>query len=68
MFPLTDVRGRIVGFQARKLRDDDPMRGEVRELGGGRALPEGRLSTGCTSRGGYRASRIAPSSSRETPT
>jgi DNA primase len=28
MFPLTDARGRIVGFQARKLRDDDPLRGK----------------------------------------
>ena len=28
MFPLSDARGRIVGFQARKLRDDDPMRGK----------------------------------------
>jgi DNA primase len=28
MFPLTDARGRIVGFQARKLREDDPMRGK----------------------------------------
>ncbi len=25
MFPLSDVRGRIVGFQARKLRDADPI-------------------------------------------
>jgi DNA primase len=25
VFPLTDARGRIVGFQARKLRDDDPL-------------------------------------------
>ena len=25
MFPLADVRGRILGFQARKLRDDDPL-------------------------------------------
>ena len=24
MFPLADARGRIVGFQARKLREDDP--------------------------------------------
>ena len=39
MFPLADARGRIVGFQARKLHDDDPLRGEVRELAGGRALP-----------------------------
>ena len=28
MFPLADARGRIVGFQARKLHDDDPMRGK----------------------------------------
>jgi DNA primase len=25
MFPLTDARGRVVGFSARKLRDDDPL-------------------------------------------
>jgi DNA primase len=28
MFPLADARGRILGFQARKLRDDDPLRGK----------------------------------------
>jgi DNA primase len=28
MFPLCDARGRVVGFQARKLRDDDPLRGK----------------------------------------
>jgi DNA primase len=28
MFPLADARGRLVGFQARKLRDDDPLRGK----------------------------------------
>ena len=28
MFPLADARGKIVGFQARKLRDDDPLRGK----------------------------------------
>ena len=27
-FPLADARGRIVGFQARKLREDDPLRGK----------------------------------------
>jgi DNA primase len=25
MFPLADARGRVVGFSARKLRDDDPL-------------------------------------------
>jgi DNA primase len=28
IFPLADGRGRVVGFQARKLRDDDPLRGK----------------------------------------
>ncbi len=28
MFPLADSRGRIVGFQARKLREDDPLHGK----------------------------------------
>jgi DNA primase len=28
MFPLTDARGRVVGFQARKLYDDDPLSGK----------------------------------------
>ncbi len=26
VFPLADPRGRVVGFQARRLRDDDPLR------------------------------------------
>ena len=28
MFPLTDARGRIIGFQARKLHEEDPLRGK----------------------------------------
>src|SRR5580765_465203 len=28
MFPLTDPRGHVIGFQARKLREDDPLRGK----------------------------------------
>jgi DNA primase len=28
MFPLTDARARVIGFQARKLREDDPLRGK----------------------------------------
>lgn len=28
LFPLTDVRGRVLGFQARQLHDDDPLRGK----------------------------------------
>ena len=28
MFPLADARGRIIGFQARKLHDEDPLKGK----------------------------------------
>jgi DNA primase len=28
MFPLADARGRMIGFQARRLRDDDPLKGK----------------------------------------
>ena len=28
MFPLADARGNVIGFQARKLRDDDPLAGK----------------------------------------
>jgi DNA primase len=28
LFPLADARGRVVGFQARKLHDDDPLPGK----------------------------------------
>jgi len=28
MFPLMDPRGRVIGFQARKLHEDDPLRGK----------------------------------------
>jgi DNA primase len=28
MFPLADARGRVIGFQARKLHENDPLRGK----------------------------------------
>ena len=40
MFPVADARGRVVGFSARKLREDDPLPRQVRELDRGRALPQ----------------------------
>ena len=40
MFPLADARGRVIGFQARRLRDDDPLAWQVRQLAGGRAVQE----------------------------
>ena len=42
MFPLTDARGRIVGFQARKLREDDPMRGKYVNSPEGELFRKGR--------------------------
>ena len=41
MFPLADARGRIVGFQARKLRDDDPLRGKYVNTPESDAVQEG---------------------------
>jgi len=37
LFPLADARGRVVGFQARKLREDDPLKGKYVNT------PEGEL-------------------------
>ncbi len=37
LFPLADARGRVVGFQARKLREDDPMKAKYVNT------PEGEL-------------------------
>ena len=83
MFPLADARGRIVGFQARKLHEDDPLRGQVRQLARGRALPQvgdplrprprpdGDREAGARRRrrGQHRRDRAAPgrASSRSSP-
>ena len=69
LFPLADARGRVVGFQARKLRDDDPLQGEVRQHSRGRALPQGRdpLRARPVARRRSRR-RTARSSSRGIPT
>ena len=52
MFPLADARGRVVGFQARKLREDDPLERQVRELARRRSLPQERRSLRAPSREG----------------
>jgi DNA primase len=46
MFPLTDARGRIVGFQARKLREDDPLRGKYVNSPEGQLFRKGDLLYG----------------------
>ena len=42
LFPLADRQGRVLGFQARKLHEDDPLPAEVREHARVGALPQGR--------------------------
>ena len=46
MFPLTDARGRVVGFQARKLNEDDPLRGKYVNSPEGQLFRKGDLLYG----------------------
>src|SRR5688500_1361403 len=46
MFPLTDARGRVVGFQARKLQEDDPLRGKYVNSPEGELFRKGDLLYG----------------------
>ena len=69
MFPLIDARGRVVGFQARKLREDDPLRGKYVNSPEGELFHKSSRSLRPQPRTRRRSpSRSAPSSSRATPT
>jgi len=46
LFPLADARGRVVGFQARKLRDDDPVRAKYVNSPEGELFRKGDLLYG----------------------
>ena len=46
MFPLADARGRVVGFQARKLREDDPLRAKYVNSPEGELFRKGDLLYG----------------------
>jgi DNA primase len=46
MFPLADARGRVLGFQARKLADDDPLRGKYVNSPEGDLFKKGSLLYG----------------------
>jgi DNA primase len=46
LFPLTDARGRVVGFQARKLRDDDPLQAKYVNSPEGELFRKGSLLYG----------------------
>jgi DNA primase len=46
LFPLTDARGRVLGFQARKLREDDPLRAKYVNSPEGELFRKGDLLYG----------------------
>jgi len=46
LFPLADARGRVRGFQARKLRDDDPLRAKYVNSPEGELFRKGSLLYG----------------------
>ncbi|TMJ96747.1 MAG: DNA primase [Actinobacteria bacterium] len=46
LFPLTDWRGHVVGFQARKLREDDPLHGKYVNSPEGELFRKGTLLYG----------------------
>ena len=46
LFPLADARGRILGFQARKLREDDPLRAKYVNSPEGELFRKGDLLYG----------------------
>ncbi len=46
LFPLADARGRVLGFQARKLREDDPLRAKYVNSAEGELFRKGDLLYG----------------------
>ena len=48
-FPLTDARGRVIGFQARRLRDDDPLKGKYVNTPESELFKKGNVLAGSTS-------------------
>jgi DNA primase len=46
LFPLTDARGRVLGFQARKLREEDPLRAKYVNSPEGELFRKGDLLYG----------------------
>ena len=68
VFPLADARGRVRGFQARKLHDDDPLQAKYVNSPEGELFRKGDLLYGLDLLARRSRRRTAPSSSRETPT
>ena len=69
MFPLADARGRVIGFQARKMHEDDPLRGKYVNSPESELFRKSNVLYGLhLARGRRSRSRTAPSSSRGTRT
>ena len=69
VFPLADARGRVLGFQARRLHDDDPLQAKYVNTPESELFTKGAVVYGLDkSRADDRAARTAPASSRATPT
>ncbi len=68
VFPLADARGRVLGFGARRMREDDPIPAKYVNSPESELFRKGRSSTGSTGGGPRSRRRIARSSSRGTRT
>ena len=68
MFPLADARGRVVGFQARKIHEDDPLRGKYVNSPEGDLFHKSAILYGLHLARRRSRSRTAPRWSRATPT
>ena len=68
LFPLADARGRVVGFQARRLHEDDPLTAKYVNTPESSSSTRARSSTASTRRARRSRARTARASSRGTPT
>ena len=67
-FPLADARARILGFRARRLREDDPLPAKYVNSPEGELFQKGDLLYGLDRAKAAIRSRVGRSSSRATPT
>ena len=68
LFPLADARGRVVGFQARRLYDDDPLAAKYVNTPESELFHKGAVVYGLERRVPRSRGKIERASSRGTPT
>ena len=68
VFPLSDARGRVLGFQARRLHDDDPLQAKYVNTPESELFTKGAVVYGLDKARLDIAQETAPASSRATPT